>query len=1205
MDTAVTGQPKSESPVQYLPWIGAPIARLRELLFSLRVVSIPSLSVAAGFLLYWNVPQTQDLFLEIIGSGWGSVWYWPDWPVISYWVLFYVIAFLAWALPVYLSSRWIIARYNEWARTTLSDCLFPLADWVARALPPALAALCFAAITVGQWQATRNAPDSFLCRLEPEQTDSAKGVKEQDPGLLKDIKDPVPAPASLTELSGRSPSGADQVKHKFFLSEFDCQRYLQEQNKNALQAHWVEVPPSKARPTIEFAQNSLRKGALLLLAVLFLTFGVAFRHWRSFVRWPFLILQLACAAAAGWLIYHAIALERDLQDPFSVDAIAILPIASLAAAWLTWKIFRRHSEKPLEIPTGFMPFFHWLILVAAIIALGALLLLDPGVIAEQVMTFRASLLAAGLGIWVMPLTVLAAGSIRFRFPLVISCLVILGIANWFVGDHYDIRTVHGTEAPTRPSIDDSIKRWMEANNCGPTEADPKCPAPIIVLAAGGASRSAFFAASVLGELMDRSNDAAAKDPARKSDDFKNQLFAISGVSGGSVAAMMFEAALADSTKNPVARLDPPCHLTNTAKDDKLWFGKFSEESSAPSIKESWKNCMQILTAGDFLSPAFVRLIGADVLNLRFWYGDRAQALEQSWERRYKLITENSTLADNFTQVRQRVLDRGDWLPVLLLNSTSVSTGRRIIISNVDYLFRGDPKDKFRRDPNDKKPCYGLVASEGGGRRADCGRVFQDSYDLYELFQSRLSDAKHSDGCETCDVRLSTAAAMSARFPVFSPHGTIRNAERKVADRVVDGGYFENYGAITAQELAEKLNRSNLSPLILLITNEPRTPVMACVDTNSESHQPLEYPQTREATTAALVSSPAEALLGTQNSRGSLDAISLCNRMKYDRDGKLLPGYGGNFLHIGVSGNIKLSMSWWLSKTVQRALDEELRDETGNKSTLSAITQALRVDPKAVALAQGGDNELRKGNYDDAIEYYKKAIEQSPSNADYYDKLGRAYNAKRDLDSALSSYNKAIELNPKNALYYMHRGLIHREMRNYDLAVDAYSKAIELDPKSVFYNLERGRAYEANGQRDRAFNDYDTAIELQSTQIKLHSTNAAYYVDRASLFERKSDYDRAIVDYTSAIGLNPSNAAYYNDRAWSYFKGGKAAQGLPDVEKSLELRPNDAPALDTRAHIYEAMGKREEAIADYRQALKLAPNQQESKAGLDRLGASPE
>src|SRR5262249_37768950 len=159
-----------------------------------------------------------------------------------------------------------------------------------------------------------------------------------------------------------------------------------------------------------------------------------------------------------------------------------------------------------------------------------------------------------------------------------------------------------------------------------------------------------------------SNQAAAIDPAtRKSADFKNQLFAISGVSGGSVAAVMFEAALADA-KSPVARLDPPCQFPQIARDDKLWFGNFVEQSATLPITESWKSFMQLLTAGDFLSPAFVRLVGADVLNLRFWYGDRAQALEQSWERRYKLLTGMPTLDDSFTDVRQKALDRGDWLP---------------------------------------------------------------------------------------------------------------------------------------------------------------------------------------------------------------------------------------------------------------------------------------------------------------------------------------------------------------------------------------------------------------------------------------------------------------------------------------------------------------------------------------------------------------
>ncbi len=47
---------------------------------------------------------------------------------------------------------------------------------------------------------------------------------------------------------------------------------------------------------------------------------------------------------------------------------------------------------------------------------------------------------------------------------------------------------------------------------------------------------------------------------------------------------------------------------------------------------------------------------------------------------------------------------------------------------------------------------------------------------------------------------STAALNSARFPFISPAGTIRDTE-EIADRIVDGGYFENYGALSAKELA--------------------------------------------------------------------------------------------------------------------------------------------------------------------------------------------------------------------------------------------------------------------------------------------------------------------------------------------------------------------------------------------------------------------
>src|SRR5208282_2026965 len=66
------------------------------------------------------------------------------------------------------------------------------------------------------------------------------------------------------------------------------------------------------------------------------------------------------------------------------------------------------------------------------------------------------------------------------------------------------------------------------------------------------------------------------------------------------------------------------------------------------------------------------------------------------------------------------------------------------------------------------------------------------------------------------------ALNSARFPLISPAGTIRNKDHKIVDRIVDGGYFENYGALSAKELALAVHAhdQNLFPLIVVISNDP-------------------------------------------------------------------------------------------------------------------------------------------------------------------------------------------------------------------------------------------------------------------------------------------------------------------------------------------------------------------------------------------------
>jgi hypothetical protein len=139
--------------------------------------------------------------------------------------------------------------------------------------------------------------------------------------------------------------------------------------------------------------------------------------------------------------------------------------------------------------------------------------------------------------------------------------------------------------------------------------------------------------------------------------------------------------------------------------------------------------------------------------------DRGQALELGFEHASQTPGDTAGLVSHnflsFFPTMEAVAKTKSWRPALLLNGTHQKTGRRIITSHI----------KIERD------------------------TIPDSYDALHILGA--------------DMRLSTAAHNSARFTYISPAGGLITTEGKPPNKgyVIDGGYFENFGAETALELA--------------------------------------------------------------------------------------------------------------------------------------------------------------------------------------------------------------------------------------------------------------------------------------------------------------------------------------------------------------------------------------------------------------------
>ena len=121
---------------------------------------------------------------------------------------------------------------------------------------------------------------------------------------------------------------------------------------------------------------------------------------------------------------------------------------------------------------------------------------------------------------------------------------------------------------------------------------------------------------------------------------------------------------------------------------------------------------------------------------------------------------------------------------------------------------------------------------------------------------------------------------------------------------------------------------------------------------------------------------------------------------------------------------------------------------------------------------------KKGQYDQAIADYTKAIEINPGHAMAYYNRGRAYAiGKGQYDQAIADYNKAIEINPGYAMAYYNRALTYSKKGQYDQAIADYNKAIKINPRFILAYKNRGIVMMKLGNTKMACSDWKQTCEL--------------------------------------------------------------------------------------------------------------------------------
>ena len=278
-----------------------------------------------------------------------------------------------------------------------------------------------------------------------------------------------------------------------------------------------------------------------------------------------------------------------------------------------------------------------------------------------------AMVALGLAGWATAGSALVFTTQATRFPILGAALLLAVLCSGLMDNHqirladrtatkedaekaaHFLESTRGQSRPNQDPVGDAFESWHHLATKGPVAGhEPPC---IIVAAEGGGIRAAFWPAIVLSTLQSRS--LALADETNRPD-FTSHVFAISGVSGGSVGAAVFEALCAEKRDEPKLR--------------ELAAKVCGEDHLAPTL-------------GALLYPDFAQ---------RFMpfacLPDRARAFETSWENATSSLGGSARMARPFTALWNPGPTK--WLPALFLNATMVETGKRIICSGLPVCTAG-------------------------------------------------------------------------------------------------------------------------------------------------------------------------------------------------------------------------------------------------------------------------------------------------------------------------------------------------------------------------------------------------------------------------------------------------------------------------------------------------------------------------------------
>lgn len=226
-----------------------------------------------------------------------------------------------------------------------------------------------------------------------------------------------------------------------------------------------------------------------------------------------------------------------------------------------------------------------------------------------------------------------------------------------------------------------------------------------------------------------------------------------------------------------------------------------------------------------------------------------------------------------------------------------------------------------------------------------------------------------------------------------------------------------------------------------------------------------------------------------------------------------------------------------------------------------------------------------GDYQQAANEYRSAVELEPSSNEGYVGLADAYAKMNRLNDAEHTYQQAISLNENSHKAYQRLGVFYIQQAEYAKSIVAFQQAIRLAPESYRDYTNLGAAYLFLGDQANAITALQTSLKLRPTADGYANLGTAYYHSR--------QFTEAATSYQQAIRFNDKEPDLWGNLADALFYSGQQAKAMDAYRVQLKLlsqqllvNPQDAEQQGYVAACYAVLGDKENAFAHLSRSLEL-------------------